>query len=136
VDLAGYLNCCSHVSQLRRLASGGFDVNQAIPLEKLDGIVSKGELHQLLIPLAQALSDYPELRVSHPVAKQLRQGRIFHGFELQAGECGRALPKGPYRALDPEDNLVAMVAKSDDESLNNGEENTCKLEILRVFASG
>ena len=136
VDLARYLNCCSHVSQLRRLASGGFDLDRAVPLEKLDGIVSKGELDQVLIPLAQALHDYPELRVSHPAAKKLRQGRILHGTEFQAGEHGRALLKGPYKVLDPEDNLVAMVVKSDDEALNNGEENTSKLEILRVFASG
>ncbi|MDH3801766.1 MAG: tRNA pseudouridine(55) synthase TruB, partial [Deltaproteobacteria bacterium] len=55
VDLARHLNCNGHVSQLRRLASGGFNLRQAVTLEQLEESMARGELHQLLMTSAQAL---------------------------------------------------------------------------------
>lgn len=134
VDLARNLNCCGHVSQLRRLASGGFDLGRAVPLVELDGLVAKGNLGQVLIPSAEALHDYPALRVSYLAAEKIRQGGALNETEFQEPGVGGALEKGPYKILDPEDNLVAIVAKPDDKTLNDGKEN--RLEILRVFRAG
>ena len=128
-DLASHLNCSGHVSTLRRLASGGFDLRDALTLEELKELVDKGQLGHRLITPAQALSHYPELRVSYVVADYLRQGgslnlREFHDPESRL--------EGPCRVLDPDNNLVAMVSKSDQEA-KEWHEGEIKFKTLRVF---
>jgi tRNA pseudouridine55 synthase len=128
-DLACHLNCSGHVSKLRRLASGGFDLRQALTLEQFEKIVDKGELGQNLITPAQALSNYPELRVSDVVANTIRQGGRLNSREFLDSEFSL---EGPYRVLDPDNNLVAMVAKSG-QGANDGHKGEITFKTLRVF---
>ena len=128
-DLACQLNCGGHVSKLRRLASGGFDLRQALTLKQFQQIVDKGELGQKLITPAQALSNYPELRVSYVAANAIRQGGRLNSREFLESELSL---EGPYRVLDPGNNLVAMVAKSGQGS-SDGHEGEITLKTLRVF---
>jgi len=129
VDLACHLNCSGHVSKLRRLASGGFDLRQALSLEQFKEIVEKGELGQRLITPAQALSDYPELRVTYATANNIRQGGSLNSTEFLDPESSL---DGPYRVLDPDNNLVAMVSKSG-QGVNDGHEGESTFRTLRVF---
>ena len=128
-DLAYHLNCSGHVSKLRRLASGGFDLGQALTLEQFEQIVYKGELGQKLISPAQALSNYPELRVSEVVASTIRQGGRLNSREFLDSQSSL---EGPYRVLDPDNNLVAMVAKSG-QVANDGHKGEITFKTLRVF---
>ncbi len=128
-DLACHLNCSGHVSKLRRLASGGFDLRQALTLEKFKQIVDKGELGQNLISPAQALSNYPELRVSYVAANTIRRGGRLNSREFLESELSL---EGPYRVLDPGNNLVAMVAKSGQRP-SDGHEGEITFKTLRVF---
>jgi tRNA U55 pseudouridine synthase TruB len=117
------------VSKLRRLASGGFDLRQALTLKQFQQIVDKGELGQNLITPAQALSNYPELRVSYVAANAIRQGGRLNSREFFESELSL---EGPYRVLDPDNNLVAMVAKSGQGSID-GHEGEITFKTLRVF---
>ena len=128
-DLAGHLSYSGHVSKLRRLASGGFDLGQALTLERFEQIVDKGELGQKLISPAQALSNYPELRVSEVVASTIRQGGRLNSREFLDSQSSL---EGPYRVLDPDNNLVAMVAKSG-QVANDGHKGEITFKTLRVF---
>lgn len=128
-DLACHLNCSGHVSKLRRLASGGFDLGQALTLKQFEQIVDKGELDQNLISPAQALSNYPELRVSEVVASTIRQGGRLNSREFLDSQSSL---EGPYRVLDPDNNLVAMVAKSGQRA-NDGHKGEITFKTLRVF---
>jgi len=132
VDLAQYLNCKAHVSQLRRLGSGSFDLRQAVTLEQLDVIVTKSELDQVLIAQAQALAGYPELRVSHPTAKRIRQGGGLNSTQILGSHRGRAWLGGPYKVLDPESNLVAMAERST-KAIEVRPEREITFKTLRVF---
>ncbi len=132
VDLAQYLNCKGHVSQLRRLGSGSFDLRQAVTLEQLDLIVTKGELDQVLIAQAQALAGYPELRVSHLTAKRIRQGGGLNSAHILGPHRGRVWPGGPYKVLDPESNLVAMAERST-KAIEVRPEREITFKTLRVF---
>ncbi|MCG6918872.1 MAG: tRNA pseudouridine(55) synthase TruB [Deltaproteobacteria bacterium] len=129
VDLALHLNCNGHVSKLRRLASGRFDLKQALPLEQFKEIVEKGELGPRLITPAEALADYPELRVSYGVANNIRQGGSPSSTEFFEPKPSL---EGPYRVLDPDNKLVAMVAKSGQAS-NGGHAGEITFKTLRVF---
>ena len=132
VDLARHLNCNGHVSQLRRLASGGFNLRQAVTLEQLEESMERGELHQLLITSVQALDCYSELRVSHLDAKRIRQGSTLDSIQFLDPGPSPGWPAGPYKILDPDNNLVAMVSKAA-RAANDRQEERVTLKTLRVF---
>ena len=72
-DLGVALGCHGHVANLRRTASGGFEVASAIPFERLDAIREEGG-DQHLLPLEAGLVDLPEVQVRDPEATRLRNG--------------------------------------------------------------
>lgn len=131
VDLAHYLNCNGHVSELRRLRSGGFHLSQAVTLEQLEEVVSKSELDRLLISQVAALEGYPKLRVSHPAAKRIRQGGVLESAHLIDEYSGKSWPRGPAKVLDPDNQLVAMVVKSADDL----PDKEIVFKTLRVFGN-
>ena len=128
-DLACHLNCCGHVSKLRRLASGEFDLREALTLEQFRQTVDKEELDQRLISPAQALSNYPVIKVTYLTANNIRQGGSLNLREFIDPE---SRVEGPYRVLDPDNNLVAMVSKVD-QGVNERHEGEIKFKNLRVF---
>ena len=73
-DLGRDLGCHAHVTMLRRLASGGFDLDHAISFEMLDEIRHRGGSEHLL-PVSTGLDDIPALAVSAAAAARLRQGQ-------------------------------------------------------------
>ena len=128
-DLACHLDCSGHVSKLRRLASGEFDLRQALTLEQFKQIVDEEEVNQRLITPAQALSSYPAIKVNYLAANNIRRGvslKLREFFEPESR------PEGPYRVLDPDNNLVAMVSKAV-QGANDGKEEEIKFRALRVF---
>ncbi len=132
VDLAQYLNCKAHVSQLRRLSSGDLHLGQAVTLEQLDEIMKAGELDEVMITKAQALAGYPEIRVSHLTAKRVRQGGRLGSNHLLQPNWGPVWPKGPYKVVDPGTKLVAIVDKPT-EAINDGQKREITFKTLRVF---
>ncbi len=134
VDLAHHLNCIGHVSQLRRLASGEFNLSQAITLEQLEERLARGELHQLLITSVQALDCYPEVRVSHLDAKRIRQGSTLDSIQFLDPGPSPGWPAGPYKVLDPDNNLVAMVSRTA-KAANDRQEEGVTFKTLRVFGA-
>ncbi len=134
VDLAHWLNCNGHVSQLRRLSNGGFDLKQTVTPKQLEEIAATGELNRLLITPAEALAGYPVLRVSHLAARRIRQGGTLESTQFIGPGPGRAMIAGPYRVLDPDNNLVAMVSSSV-KAANDTKQREIVFKTLRVFGS-
>jgi tRNA pseudouridine55 synthase len=134
VDLARHLNCNGHVSQLRRLASGEFNVRQAVSLKQLEENLARGELHQLLVTSVQALDCYPELRVSHLDAKRIRQGSTLDSIQFLDPGPSPGWPPGSYKVLDPGNDLVAMVSKAA-KAANDRQEEGFTFKTLRVFGT-
>ncbi|MFP3870461.1 MAG: tRNA pseudouridine(55) synthase TruB [Syntrophobacteria bacterium] len=132
MDVAQYLHCNGHVGKLRRLRSGWFHLGQALSLEQLDGIVARGELDQVLIPPAQALEGYPAIRISHRAAGRMRRDGVLNSREVLDDHQGQARAEGPYKVVDPEGDLVAVVRKSG-KALQDEEHREARFETLRVF---
>jgi tRNA pseudouridine55 synthase len=128
-DLACHLDCRGHVSSLRRLASGEFDLRQALTLEQFEQIVDEGEVYQRLITPGQALSDYPEIKVTYLAANHIRRGGSLNVREFLEPE---SRPQGPYRVVDPDNNLVAVVSKACQEAKDDHQEEIT-FKTLRVF---
>lgn len=74
-DLGERLGCGAHVVELRRLASGGFRVEQAISLEALAALPGPAEREAVLVPGDQALSALPAIELSANAAYYLCQGQ-------------------------------------------------------------
>jgi hypothetical protein len=64
----------------------------------------------------------------------LAANNIRRGVSLKLREFfePESRPEGPYRVLDPDNNLVAMVAKSG-QGTNGGHEGEITFKTLRVF---
>jgi len=77
-DLGKVLGCGAHVVGLRRLASGPFNLDQAMTLEELEALVQAqgfDGLDQRLLPVADIVSDWPALEVPDFTAIFFKQGQ-------------------------------------------------------------
>lgn len=105
-DLGQTLGCLGHVTALRRLWSGPFEVEQAIGIAPLDEHAKSDALDAYLRPLEVALDDLPELKSTAEGAARLRNGNpgmvltseADYGDEAWASYQGKAIAVGTYRA--------------------------------------
>ncbi len=78
-DFGEKLRCHGHVAALRRLATGPFDREHMISLEKLEELRHKGvgpqSLDDWLHPVETALDDIPALAIGSHEASRLKQGQ-------------------------------------------------------------
>ena len=98
-DLGETLGVGAHLTALRRLRVGRYEVSQAVSLDQLASAV--------LAPLPSAVAHLPTLQVGPEVALRVRQG---HRVTVAA------LPLPPAAAaavLDDQQNLIAMLSYSE-----------------------
>ncbi len=102
-DLGEALGCGAVLTELRRTKANGFEISQAVTLEKLEEAVKNGEIENVLIPVDKALEEYPIIKVSEAQAKRFRNGGE---LDLQRLKYPRML--GIFRIYDPEDNFIGL----------------------------
>lgn len=73
-DLGEALGCYGHVTELRRIWSGPFDLEDAITLDEVERLARSPELDAHLLPLSVGLTDLPELPTTVEGAARLRNG--------------------------------------------------------------
>lgn len=103
-DLGMALGCGAHLASLRRLASGPFTTDEAVPFSELEAAREAGPsaLEARLVPAATALG-FPLVRLAEEGVR-----RILHGAEI-------ALPPGTpnavhFAGVDEAGDLVAILA--------------------------
>ncbi|QDZ06200.1 tRNA pseudouridine(55) synthase TruB [Sphingomonas panacisoli] len=84
-DIARALGTVGHVTYLRRIKAGPFDLSHAISLDKLDEAAKGRTLEQHLLPLRAGLDDIPALALDPDQAGALRQGRVLAGIAEDDG---------------------------------------------------
>jgi tRNA pseudouridine55 synthase len=85
-DIGRALGCGAHVAGLRRTATGGFGIAEAIPLERLEAMEEAGR-DAMLLPAAMLLRDIPPLHLPTIEAGHFRQGRAVPATGLADGAC-------------------------------------------------
>lgn len=99
-DIGRALGCGAHLEGLRRTHSGPFTLAQALPLADLAALAQAPEaLARRLVPVSEALTDLPAVRVSAADAT-----RVSHGVPVEAP----AHP-GRVRVVGPSDALLAVA---------------------------
>jgi tRNA pseudouridine55 synthase len=94
--------CGAHLVQLRRLRSGEFPIESAIPLLQGDAFPLREALCGRLIPIRELLKDIPAIRLSAGDCK-----KVSHGMELNL--LTSAWESSEYRLLDEEGELIAIA---------------------------
>ena len=84
-DIARALGTVGHVTMLRRLRAGPFDLAQAISLDNLNEIGKGAPLENAILPLEAGLVDIPALDLGPEQASAVRQGRILTGLAFHDG---------------------------------------------------
>jgi tRNA pseudouridine55 synthase len=101
-DLGEALGTGGHLTALRRTASGGFTVEQAIAWDDLDDHAAAR-----LVPLDALLLEVPAVRVGPEGAAAVRHGRALDARLVTDGFPSR--PPDRMRVLDAEGRLLALA---------------------------
>jgi tRNA pseudouridine55 synthase len=130
-DIAVALDTVGHVSELRRLAVGGFSVEDAISLDKLRSFMHSPAAFEHLRPISTALDGIPALAVTGPDAVRLRSGNpilmranLFASIVEEAG------------ALDDLQGLTVYLSTAGGEPVALAELVEGELRPFRVFNFG
>lgn len=110
-DIGQALGCGGHLKALRRSASSGFTIAQALSLEAVQNLARAGKLAETMIPMSKALTGMPKL-----VADVSLVHKISHGQRLGPGDI--APPdeastadgfNGKFQVVDRQGRLVAVM---------------------------
>jgi len=102
-DLGGMLGCGAHLDQLRRTASGEFEIEQARTIAQLESLAAEDRLADAIVPAAKMLPGFPSVFVDDLTASQIRNGRDFPASPFRSQPASRHV-----KAVTREGELVAI----------------------------
>ena len=75
-DIAKKLNCCAHITALRRLSVGPYS-GEMLTIEQLEALLEQGQdtLDTCLHPIDSGVSDWPDVHLGSDAAFYVRQGQ-------------------------------------------------------------
>jgi tRNA pseudouridine55 synthase len=117
-DLARALGSCGHLTQLRRVASGAFALEDALACDVLAAAgrgdpAARETARGRVLPLATALASVPQLTVTPEGAEDIRHGRAIARQRVADGEFPSAAIE-PVALLDATGELLA-IGRADGE---------------------
>ena len=102
-DLGKAIGTGAYLSQLRRVASGGFDLKMSKTLEELAHLSGDGRISEAIIPAAELLPEFPSEYVDAATAGFIRQGRDFRVSPFRS-----AAPSKYVKAVSNDGELLAI----------------------------
>jgi tRNA pseudouridine55 synthase len=105
-DLGQRLGSGAHLAALVRLRSGRFSLQDAVSLERLEEAFREGQGERYLIPLDEALLDWPAIVVGSEDARRLANGQAIVA-DLPVSEADK---KTMYRAYSIDGEFLAILA--------------------------
>ena len=102
-DLGQALGCGAHLDELRRLASGEFDLEQARTLAQLESLAADDRLLDAIVPADKMLPGFPSVYVDEVTATQIRNGRNFPASPFRSSPASRHV-----KAVSRQGELVAI----------------------------
>jgi tRNA pseudouridine55 synthase len=102
-DLGRALGCGAHLLDLRRTASGEFEIGQALTIPQLQALAAEDRLAEATVPAAKMLPEFPCVLVDDPTIAQIRNGRNFPASPFRSQPASRYV-----KAVTREGVLVAI----------------------------
>jgi tRNA pseudouridine55 synthase len=105
VDTGVALGVAAHMSDLTRLASGGFTKEQAVTIAEVREAMEAGEIDKLLLPIEYGVQSFPNVELTEQLWQKVKNGMPlpFNKFGLK--EC----PTNPI-ALFYQQKVVSIYA--------------------------
>lgn len=119
-DIGRVIGCGGHLAELRRTASCGFAIEEALPLEKIQEM-AKAARPGLLIPMADALRGLPAFQAEGDLLQHLAHGKrlsIDH-IPVEAVEKEADAPLALVKVVDDARRLRAVLQWSPDNETYN-----------------
>ena len=88
-ELGLRMGCGAHIEELRRLASGEFEIGQARTVAELESLAAEERLIDALVPAAQLLPGFPSVFVDELTASGIRNGRNFPASPFRSPPSAR-----------------------------------------------
>ena len=108
-DIAHALGTVGHVTMLRRVQAGPFDLSQSITLDRLAELGQARALERHLLPIGAGLDDIPALSLTPDQAGALRQGRVLAGINAADGMTFATLGDQPVALVEVQDGNVRVI---------------------------
>lgn len=102
-DLGQALGTGAFLKQLRRTASGGFDLPMSRTLDELGILAEQGRISEALIPAADLLPEFPSEHVDAATAGFIRQGRDFRVSPFRVAAASKYV-----KAVSQDGELLAI----------------------------
>ena len=102
-DLGRLAGCGAHLAELRRLASGEFEIAQARTIPQLEALAASERLWDALVPAAQMVPGFPAVFVDDLTVAQIRNGRDFRASPFRAHSAARYV-----KAVNRREELIAI----------------------------
>lgn len=106
VDLGTALGYPAHMSDLTRLASGGFTAGQAATLAQVQQLMEEERMTEILQPIETAVKDFPRIDLSEDLWQKVKNGQL-----LPAKILGLKTIPDQLIALFYQEKLVSLYAE-------------------------
>lgn len=103
VDLGEKLGYPAHMSDLTRLASGGYSVGQARTLAQVAELMENDQMSQVLQPIETAVTDFPRVDLTDQQWQKVKNGQL-----MPLKEFGYQEIPAPLIAFFYRDQLVSL----------------------------
>ncbi len=110
-DIGEALGCGAHLESLRRVQSGPFGLDQAVPFEQLEAEAEAGGIEKRVVSPADAM-ELPVLELAEAGARRVR-----HGGDISPGARLRIAPGDRVVAIDIDGELVGLLELRADRRL-------------------
>ena len=114
-DLGEALGCYAHVTKLRRMWSGPFELEHSVTLESIEPFAKTLDIDKYLRPLEDGLADLPKGTTNMEGATKLQNGNpaicftdAEFGDEIWVSYEGKALAIGQFRSGEIHPNRVIL----------------------------
>jgi tRNA pseudouridine55 synthase len=133
-DIGKKVGCGAHLLSLRRIRSGPFTLEKAIPWGKLKHFSEAEDLQPWFISLGEALSGLPEVVGDERLVKKLRFGKEMVVRDLSSHPLP-SFEKGQWlRMTSPEEGLVAVLrSEVKGSDIPRADPELVALRPLRIF---
>ena len=128
-DVGQIVGCGSHVTQLTRLASGQFSVEDSIGLDEFFTAASEDHWIDLLHPIDAALQQFPAIQLEWATAQQLCLGQ---SVTVLTDSAENVTQPGTFaRAYAPDERFLAIVTYNSATSVWKPHKVFCAPESLQ-----